>query len=340
MFRETWPGVEVHLTAGEVIRVDRPYGLVDREALRESLLQGSRSATFLCGAVVATESDRAGTVLRDDRGRTHRARIFADCTGAQGASAYQTAHGLFAEVEGLEGSEPRWMDFSMEGGDGLDQPSFLYALPLRSGAWLLEETALVARPSFPHGRLEERLSRRLEAMGVRVKRALGTERCTIPMDTLLQSQSLPVRFGSAAGMVHPATGYLLPRVLASAPRLADVFLSSLSEGEQGLEALSAKIEGALWPAGRRRRYHLYRYGGSVLTRLDLGDTRSFFRAFFSMPASFVAGYLDDSLTTSELVYGMSALFYRLPAHLRLKLLAKGSPSELWSAALPNLETFA
>ena len=61
------------------------------------------------------------------------------------------------------------------GGDGLwgtqnEVPSFLYAMRLPDGKVFLEETCLVAKPALPFATLKRRLHRRLEAMGIKVRR--------------------------------------------------------------------------------------------------------------------------------------------------------------------------
>lgn len=60
-------------------------------------------------------------------------------------------------------------------GDGLwgsseEVPTFLYAMPLGGNRVFLEETCLVAKPALPFAVLKRRLERRLDAMGVKVKK--------------------------------------------------------------------------------------------------------------------------------------------------------------------------
>ena len=47
-------------------------------------------------------------------------------------------------------------------------PSFLYAMPSKSGHVFLEETCLVAKPALPFATLKRRLHRRMDAMGLKV----------------------------------------------------------------------------------------------------------------------------------------------------------------------------
>jgi lycopene beta-cyclase len=328
-FDVVWPEVEVRFAPGECQVLPRRYGRIDGAALRARLWDQCGGIEVLRGAVVEVGGDEAGTsAARDDRGRVHRARITVDATGtARAATAFQTAHGVFAEVDGLDGATPRWMDFSAPFGPGDEAPSFLYALPLPDGTWLLEETALVRTPAVPHDVLRQRLEQRLAAAGLRV-RTRGTERVTIPMDAPDDAPTPPgaVRFGAAAGMVHPATGYLVPRVLAAAPRLARAIAEAPDDPASAARA-------AIWPADALRRHRIYRFGARAVAGLGADDTRAFFRAFFGMPPEFVAAYLGDRLTTADLTRGMASLFARLPAHLRWRIVAAGSWRDLVRAAL-------
>jgi lycopene cyclase-like protein len=164
-------------------------------------------------------------------------------------------------------------------------------------------------------------------MGVAVGEPRAIERCTIPMDAPVpRPRPATVHFGAAAGMVHPATGYLVPRVLRTGPALADALVVGLSRS--GPAEAARLAFGAIWPADALRRNRLYRYGASAVARFGAGDTRAFFRAFFGMPAAFRIGYLGDRLSTATLVAGMADLFRRLPLRVRLRLLASGDPTEL------------
>jgi lycopene beta-cyclase len=315
----------------------RAYVHVDKEALRARLLDRASGITVLRGAVVATEATEAGTSARDDRGRVHEASVVILATGASVATCWQTAHGLFAEVEGLDPEMPLWMDFSHDPSDGIDVPTFLYALPFPDGNWLLEETALARSPAVSHDVLERRLRERLAAMGARLRSVVATERVTIPMDAPIPAAGLALRFGAAGGMIHPATGYLLPRALAAAPRVAEALAAALPGGPAS--ALRAAHE-ALWPAEAARRNRILRYGGGALAALGTADTRTFLEAFFASDPTFVAGFLGDRLPLGGLVRGMADLFRRLPARLRLRVLSAGDPSELlraMSAPLPRPE---
>jgi lycopene beta-cyclase len=321
--------------AGAVHQLERPYVRVDGEALRAKLLGRAASATFLRGRVVRVEPDAAGATvhLSTDGGAlsTARVAVAVTATGAPTATAWQTAHGVFAELSGLDRGEVRWMDFSHDFDDGEAAPTFLYALPFADGTWLVEETALVRSPAVPHAVLERRLAARLAALGVTLHHVLRTERCTIPMDAVPVTAGPSLAFGSAAGMVHPATGYLLARVLAAAPLVADALVDGLTRSPaSALEQARAVV----WPAATLRRHALLRYGAGVSAQLGLAETRAFFDAFFRSTPAYVRGYLGDHLTLGDLAQGMATMFRRMPLRVQLRVLAAGAPSELSGVIWP------
>ncbi|MCB9697615.1 MAG: lycopene cyclase family protein [Alphaproteobacteria bacterium] len=328
----TWERVFVRL--GSRSRpLERAYGRVDGDALRERLWASASGVDVLRGTVVATGP--AGTSARDDRGRALPARVVVRATGAPSATTWQTAFGWIAELDGLDPAVPLWMDWSFDPNDREPAPSFLYALPFPDGTWLVEETALVRGPAVGLDVLERRLRLRLAATGVRVQHVHATERCTIAMDA---EPPPDLAFGAAAGMTHPATGYLLPRVLHAAPRVADALAKGL---EQSPEVATRAARDAIWPGDALRRHRILRFASGALARMSARDTRAFLDAFFDQPEPFVRGFLGDALPTGALVQGMAALFTRLSPTLQLRVMAGGDPTELFRAAAatraPSLE---
>lgn len=330
-----WSSVTVHLGDGEIMVVDRPYAQIDRDALWSALWSRADGILVTDARSVAVHTTERGAVVTDDRGTEHHAAVVVDATGARPASLYQTAYGVVAEVGGagvvaLDATTPRWMDFTTPFGGGEEDPTFLYALPKPDGTWLLEETALIRAPRVPYDELERRLGIRLSRMGIEVERVHAVERCTIPMDVTHAPSSTTIPFGTAAGMVHPATGFLVARVLASAPAVADAVAAGLAVGP---EEARRRAHAALWPADSARRHGLLRFGAKAMAGLSSTHTRAFFRAFFSMPDPFVRGFLGATLPTSELVASMTRMFARLPLSVRWRLIHPGSAAELARAAM-------
>ncbi|CAN0594832.1 unnamed protein product, partial [Laminaria digitata] len=168
-----------------------------------------------------------------------QARVVVDASGAgtshtqrrgAGATGAQVAYGqtVRAPGHGLPLHEMLLMDFSDPGLSPSDPVTFLYAMPLSPDVVFLEETVLVASPAPPISTLKVCLQRRVDALGINVTEVLDEERCVIPMGGALPpGPQRVVPFGAAAGMVHPATGYSLNRVLAIAPTLAETIARAL-----------------------------------------------------------------------------------------------------------------
>ncbi len=328
-----WPRARIQADAPHV--VDRPYALLDNGRLCAALgarcRDGGVRRIESSAAAVSHEAGRSTVTL--DHGVRVAARVVVDASGHRPAllprpsrpePAYQTAVGWEVLVDGdpLDPCSVLLMDWSgghLAEGDRGGVPTFLYALPLGKGRLFVEETALAARPAVPYGALEVRLRRRLAAMGIVPREVVATERVWIPMGGALPFPGRVVGYGAAGGMVHPATGYSVARSLADAPLLADALSDTLGrEGTTPEDASDAAWE-ALWPADRRRRFALFRFGAEVLARMDAPRTRAFFDAFCALPPGDVAGYLSDTLSSPELARVMARFFGRAPAPVRKAL---------------------
>jgi hypothetical protein len=85
-----------------------------------------------------------------------------------------------------------------------------------------------------------------------------------------------VPVGSAAGWVHPASGYLLGHALRWTGELA----AWLSDRET---VTADEAWEQIWPGPRRRAWRLYRFGMEFLLTLDQAGISEFFERFFSLP---------------------------------------------------------
>jgi len=286
------------------------------------------------GEAAGIEIGRAGTGVRLRGGGTVEARVVVDATGhrpallerpGRPAQGYQTAVGWTVEADAHpfaadEAVLMDWRDDHLPPGERGGVPTFLYAFPLRDGSLFVEETALVARPALSAELLEARLGRRLAAMGVAVRRIVERERVWIPMGGALpRRHARVVGFGAAGGFVHAATGYSLARSLADAPVLAAAVERALSAPGATPESATAAAWEAVWPADRRRRFALFRFGMEQLLRMDGAATREFFDAFFALPDADWRGYLGDRLTAREVSGVMARLFARAPGGTRRRL---------------------
>ncbi|KAJ4978261.1 hypothetical protein NE237_009041 [Protea cynaroides] len=141
-------------------------------------------------------------------------------------------------------------------------PTFLYAMPFSSQKIFLEETSLVARPGVPMEEIQERMVARLKSLGIKVKSIEEDERCVTPMGGSLPVLSQRVvGIGGSAGMVHPSTGYMVARTLASAPVVANSIVQYLgSERRLSDDELAAEVWKDLWPIERRRQREFFCFG--------------------------------------------------------------------------------
>ncbi|HEX8361134.1 MAG TPA: lycopene cyclase family protein [Longimicrobium sp.] len=334
LLEEAWPVAVVH---GErTHRLRRTYGRVDNERMAAWLCwRCARAGVMeLEGHAAAMEPRAASTAVVLRGGGRVEARVVVDATGhrpallhrrERPAQAYQTAIGWTVEADehpfaAEEAVLMDWRDGHLAPEERGGVPTFLYAYPLRDGRLFVEETALAARPAVPIDRLEARLRRRLAGLGVRVRRIADREEVWIPM-----GGALPVRdarvvgFGAAGGFVHPATGYSIARSLAAAPVLAAALAESLGAPGATPERAVAAGWDSVWPADRRRRSALFRFGMEQLLRMQGAAVREFFDAFFALPDEDWRGYLGDRLSAREVSGVMARLFARAPGATRRRL---------------------
>ncbi len=315
--------------------LDRPYVKLDNVALQLHFWD-----TFRAGAVrvVPRRATRLGhqpgsTTIHTDDGSEHRVRLVIDASGAgtpfvrrvhSRPPAFQTAYGLLLEAPGHSFDPARMvlMDFR-PGPNGVGEPpSFLYVLPLSDGRLFVEETSLARRPAMSMDVLRERLEARLSSLGLARSKRIGQEHCSIAMGLGLPApvQSL-VPFGAAAGMVHPASGYLMAHVLRKAVPVAESILNGLDSG--GVDAALAAGNAALWPRAQRRVWEIYGFGLEALVGMSISETHRFFDSFFRLSQDDWSGFLRGNLTVSRLGAVMTNLFHGLPPSVRWHLVRTG-----------------
>ncbi len=211
----------------------------------------------------------------------------------RGDLAWQTAIGVVLDEPppGPLGT-PTVMDFTDPGStDDICVPTFVYAFPVADG-WLVEETVL-AGPALEPDRLLPRLASRLaESPAHLMERAIRVERVRIPMGAPVPSRpgrgdatqtatesgaaagttTGTVRFGAAAGMIHPATGYSVASSLRAAGRVADAVIERLGRPVDRTADAAAVVD-AVWPRSLRRTRRLHDFGLEVLVGMDAAEIR-------------------------------------------------------------------
>jgi lycopene beta-cyclase len=305
--------------------LERPYGIIDNDRLRA----GMRAEVRHVRATIESLDDVEGRVVVDATGWPSKLAEHGSSDEAHAKKgSWQTALGVVlpAAPHGRL-REPTMMDWSQPVGvvdDPVDVPTFAYSLPVRDG-WLVEETVL-AGPLIDPVDLERRLATRLD-MSIEHMRdlALRTESVHIPMGAPMPARRnlnsrCVIRYGAAAGMIHPATGYSVGTSLTCAARVADEVAAQLAHDAPDTQSLTS----AVWPTSLRRTRWLHEYGLDVVLKMDAPALAGFFGAFFELDRSVWPAYLRIDTSPSRLASVMLSMFRRAPWSLRRRLL-RGDP---------------
>ena len=276
-----WQQCEVRADEARVHTLERPYGRVDGEKLQRQLIEEclAGSVEFVEDRVEKIVHASAYSDVHTGENGVLRASVVVDSTGHGGhfihytgepARTFQVAYGIVGEMEGPGLPAPdrmTLMDFSpideKAKNDPEDIPTFLYAMPLGDGRWMMEETVLARSPRVPMHEVAARLMRRLNGMGVHIRSMEHVECCRIPMDAPLPDlRQRTIGFGGAASMVHPATGYMLGQIFEAAPAVAKTLADALEEGASPQEVSEAAWR-TIWSPGARRRHQLHKLGAEL-----------------------------------------------------------------------------
>jgi lycopene beta-cyclase len=288
----------------------RSYSVLDTLGLQRSL---DLSAVEVLGGTATAD----GRCLTD--GTPLRARITIDARGASASGrTQQTAYGVLvdrsAALPVLDGADALFMDWRTDTGAGPDEaPSFLYAVPLSADQVLLEETSLARRPGFPLGELAQRLRIRLAARGLQLRGDEPVERVRFALDTPLPGREWMgrtpsgVRFGAAAPLVHPASGYSVAAALRLAPLIAEIIAAG---------GTAADVQRLIW-SRRARAVHALRLRGlRSICALSPPEVPAFFAAFFALPVALQRSYLSGREDLTGTATAMRAVLPLLPTTTR------------------------
>ena len=344
--------------ANRVVLHGRDYGLLDRQRLQHHWLdicerQGVRLQT---GEAAAISHDRFTSTVTTTSGDAMEARLVVDASGHKPAFvrqrssaivAGQAAYGVVARFERppIEAGQFVFMDYRchhLSEEQRREPPTFLYAMHLGDDRYFVEETSLALAPAVPFSVLQQRLALRLKQQGAAMAAVEHEEFCLFPMNPPLPALSQRVvGFGGAAGMVHPASGFMVGSLLRRGPELARTIAKALSQGHNGSNKiggseLSRQAWEALWPAEERSKRAFYRFGLQKLMGFDQAQLRHHFEAFFQLPPHDWYGFLTNSLNLAELAAAMAKLFALAPWDVRTGLLLPARPAPAWSGeAIPD-----
>jgi lycopene beta-cyclase len=296
--------------------IERAFAIVDNDGLRAHFACG---VDVRVGKVERIEHFDWGSRLVTTTGDDVDARLAVDASGSRPAGAVQVAQVAFGIVvaelpPGIERDTVTLMDLRPPRGGGGGPPTFCYVVPVADG-WLVEETVLAARPPPTPEQLRERLGVRLGPSGPQIiDGARRIERVVIPLDGRTPPRRPPVvRFGAAAGYIHPSTGFSVAAALRAAPRVAAAIAASAGRPDA--------VAAAVWPLSMRVTRRLHRYGLDVLLRLDAGQLAEFFDAFFELPVATWAPYLRLDASPAQVSRTMAVLLWRAPRSVRRQLAA-------------------
>ena len=316
----------------------RDYGLFDKTALQSFWLERCAAARMAWhrGAAASIRHSDDRSVVTTAAGEELEALLVIDATGhdpvfvrrpSEGAVAVagQAAYGIVGRFrrDPIASGRFVFMDFRCDHLDPEERrqpPTFLYAMDLGEGVFFVEETSLALAPPVPYPVLQQRLQRRLAARGAECIEVLHEEFCLFPMNPPLPFlDQQVVGFGGSAGMVHPASGYLVGGLLRRAPGLADAIAAALARGERG-NSLAITAWASLWPADLRWKHAFFRFGLEKLMRFEEARLRHHFASFFALPAGLWYGFLTNTLSPREVLAAMVRLFLLAPADVRWGLI--------------------
>lgn len=333
------PTISVY--ADHRMELPRAYGVLDNHALRRYLRDGVDHRHGRVDGVTRSDAPTRRESFRVDLddGSEIAAAVVVDGAGwparfahraTTTAPAWQTAFGVvLAEPPNGDLGRATLMDFRPVVARGRESPStvgpegvvtFCYSVPVVDG-WLVEETVLASRrPVEPVAllpRLAARLGRHPDAL---LSDARRTEYVRIPMGPpVAGTDGGVVAFGSAAGYVHPATGFSVATSLRAAPRVAMAIAEVVARGSVSA-ADREEIVRSVWPPQMLRTRALHRYGLEVLLGLDADEVCNFFGLFFERPVEEWAGYLRIDTPPTAVAATMLRMFSSAPWPMRRRLM--------------------
>ncbi len=321
-------------TENNATKHNQDYGLFDKRKLQEYWLKQCDEALVKWerGVAIKFEVNNSLSIVTTSEGVTLKARLIIDATGYQpvflknperGEVAVQTCFGIVGKFSSPPISNNQFvlMDYRSDHlteEEKKEPPTFLYAMDMGNGTFFLEETSLGLAPPVTLETLKKRLGKRLSYKGIEITEIEHEEHgLFLPMNIPIPDLKQPILgFGGAAGMVHPASGYLVGALLRRAPSVAKAISNSMKDQKASPAFIAKKGWEALWPKDLRRKQALYQFGLEKLMRFKESQLRDFFTGFFSLSKSQWYGFLTNSLSLRELVQAMWKMFTKAPLNVK------------------------
>lgn len=329
---EAWEAVEVRFGAAHVLPLGRTYTRIDNHKLQTRWRRGTeeRGGRMVTGRVVRIMSAGALSHVQLEDGSVWGAWQVLDASGTPRVTTdpssranvlAQSAFGVVLRPRRVPADlrAARLMDYGHAAPSEETPPSFLYALPLHDGNWLLEETVLASSPALSAAQLRARLSERLSAMGVEGE-VLAEEDVYIPLDVAPPSVGGDrIWLGSVAGLINPLSGYLLPAAIRHARQVARLLVEGKESGRSPGE-IRRLVHERTWNAQRSLERHVRLFGIRVLAPLDGDDTRAFLRSLFDGRSETWRSLLGHDTPPRALLGAMWRAFWGFPMHIKIKAL--------------------
>ncbi len=317
---------------------NRDYGLFDKSKLQNYWINqcNKASTTWHIGIAIDFEINNLFSIVKTSDGKVIKTRLIIDATGYnpvflkspyQGPIAVQTCYGIVGEFSSppVEKDQFILMDYRnnhLSNEEKIEPPTFLYAMDMGDGKYFLEETSLGLAPPVSLDLLKARLHRRLKNKGIKVN-TLEHEELGIylPMNMPIPNLNQPILgFGGSAGMVHPASGYMVGSLLRRAPLVAKAVATAMKEKDCPPSLIAKKGWEALWPDELRKKQALYKFGLEKLMRFDDKQLRDFFIQFFQLPNKQWYGFLTNTLSLKDLIKAMWRMFQKAPWNVKWGLM--------------------
>lgn len=321
--QDIWSDVRAYVP--ELTPLLRPYSVLDNQKAAEYLmLKAGRALIWNQGKVVSAKQHRQSWQVHVDTGEVWESHLVIDATGHGGTlvqpqflggRAMQTAYGLIGRFKHppIAPGSMSWMDYRSIGLES--SPTFLYAMHLGEDRYLVEETSLIARPAPSQEYLKKRLVKRLAVQGTPISQIETDEWVAFPMNAQVPPANQILAFGSAAGMIHPMSGFQVAQAFQKAPALAQVLALAL-ENKENVALAGWEY---LWPRPLRQARAVQDICVQALLNMSVEQLSPFFQLFFNLPTTSWQAFLSTQTAEYDLVRIMLRLFAQAPMHLRQPL---------------------
>ncbi len=310
------------------------YGLFDKKKLQEYWLKqcDDGSVEWYRGTASKLDINDSISSVTTTKGDVIKARLIVDATGyepaflkvpKEGDIAVQTCYGIVGKFSSppIDKNQFILMDYRcdhLSQSEKEEPPTFLYAMDMGNDLFFLEETSLGLSPPLKLEVLKNRLEKRLEHRGIKITHIEHEEHgLFLPMNIPIPDLNQAILgFGGSAGMVHPASGYLVGSLLRRAPSVAKAIAFAMKDINKSPLDIAKEGWKALWPKELRRKQALYHFGLEKLMRFKEEQLRSFFLSFFDLSKEQWYGFLTNSLSLSQLVKAMWTMFQKAPLNVK------------------------